>query len=114
VPDEPSARRAEFAPGATVVLADGQGWSLPLRDAARDDPEYDALLDAVAEAEDTAERLRAELALTIFLLDRNYALNPDEIRALLTFRPGDPRLSEAQAAVHALALESLRRRPRRG
>jgi|GEM_PF-1389145 len=108
-PDECSARRPAFVDGPRVRLADGRVWTLPHRDVSRDDPEYDALVAAVFEAEDEAEALRAGLALTIFLLDRNYDLGPDALSALLTFPPGDPDLVELQRDVHALALKSARR-----
>lgn len=108
-PDECSARRSAFVDGPRVRLADGGVWTLPHRDLSHDDPEYDALVAAVFEAEDGAEALRAGLALTIFLLDRNYALGPDALSSLLTFPPGDPDLIALQRDVHALALKTARR-----
>src|SRR5437763_1354519 len=88
--DESRARRPGFVEGAWVRLSDGSEWSLPRRDPTCVDPEYDAQLRAVFEAEDSAGVLRAELALTIFLLLRNYVLPPRDLSRLLTFAPGDP------------------------
>ncbi len=107
--DEASARRPGFVAGALVRLSDGSSWSLPLRDPAKADPEYDGLLGMVAGCADQAETLRAELALTIFLLTRNYDLSAGALDRLLRFAPGDPALIVLQRDVHAIALESLRR-----
>ncbi len=41
--------------------------------------------------------------LTIFLLDRNYALTSDMLAALLTFRSDDPALATLQRDVLAFA-----------
>jgi hypothetical protein len=105
--DEQALRRPTFVEGARVPLADGQTWSLPGRQADQADPEYDAMLRLVFEAEDEAERLRSELALIVFLLSRNYQLTPDLYQELLDFPPGDPALVEMQRAVHALAIEQM-------
>lgn len=105
--DEQALRRPTFVEGARVPLADGQTWSLPRRRADQADPEYDEMLKVVFEAEDEAERLRSELALTIFLLSRNYQLTPEAYQELLDFPPGDPTLVELQQAVHALAVEQM-------
>jgi hypothetical protein len=107
--DEISTRRPGFIEGRRVRLADGRAWSLPLRDPVGEDPEYDAILAAVNEAEDRSECLLAEFALTIFLLTRNYDLRPDPLETLLSFPQGDPALAALQEAVHALYLESVRR-----
>lgn len=93
-----------------VCLSDGRTWALPLRASAGSDPEYDALLAAVCEAADRAEGLRAELALTIFLLDRTYKLPADRLGSLLSFEPESPALDALQRSVHDLALRSLERR----
>lgn len=104
--EESTARRRGFVNGPSVRLADGHAWSLPPRDPARDDPEYDGLLAAVVEAEDQPEALRAGLALTIFLLDRNYMLGPDDLSALLSFPPCHPDLEALQRTVDAFAREA--------
>src|SRR3954447_13765680 len=106
--DEYSLRRPSFAEGTRITLADGQAWSLPDHPPYNDDPEHLALLRGVSEAEDDAERLRAELALAIFLLSRNYDLLPRDYRAILQFEPGDPALAEMQRAVHTLAADQVR------
>src|SRR4051794_14479361 len=100
--DESALRRTGFVEGPRVRLADGGLWALPLRDPKLDDPDYDALLAMVAESEDRAEMLRSELALTIFLLMRNYDLLPDALDVLLRFAPGDPALAATQGAVHEI------------
>lgn len=108
--EEPLARHAGFGEGIVVELADGQSWTLPVpAQNAQHDPELDGLLRCVAGAEDRPEQLRAELALTILLLSRNYVLRPEELGALLSFPPGDPRLAVLQERVHALAVEVIER-----
>src|SRR5947209_20097825 len=98
--EEHSLRRPSFADGTRITLADGQAWSFPDQPPSKDDPEHLALLRGVSEAEDDAERLRAELALTIFLLSRNYNLLPQDYRAILEFDPGDTALAAMQHAIH--------------
>jgi hypothetical protein len=105
--DERALRRTAFVAGTNVVLADGQSWTLPERRLDHDDPEYVAMLRMVHEAEDRSEVLRAELALTIFLLSRNYELTPELYRTLLDFEPGDPDLVALQSEIHALALAQV-------
>ena len=107
--DETRARRTGFVVGPTVRLADGRDWSLPLREPGVSDREYDALLALIDTSEDRNEALRAELALTIFLLLRNYDLPPDAVDFLLRFAPGDRALAVLQAGVHEVACESARR-----
>src|SRR5688572_24493754 len=64
--DEPTRRRPDFLPGGPIRLADGQDWTFPAPGEAADfGPDYAALVAAIDEAEDPAERLRAELALAI-------------------------------------------------
>ena len=100
---EQAARRPRFSAGATVRLADGRFWSLPRRVDSRDEPEYDALIAAVRQAEDHREALFAGHVLLIHLLDRNYALSPDVLGALLSFPAGDPALAQLQRDVLELA-----------
>jgi hypothetical protein len=90
-------------------MADGNDWSLPIRSAVCADPEYDELLQVVCEAENRSERLLAELAMTIFLLTRNYNLAPDGLDGLLRFGAGHPGLTSLQQAVHDLGRESMER-----
>lgn len=63
------------------------------------------MLAAVFEAEDAAERLRAELALAIGLLRTNYDLAPADYARLLSFPPDDPAGAAFRQAIHELALE---------
>ncbi len=105
---EQSARRPAFKEGTRIVLADGQAWSLPGRWSDRDDPEFDAILRAVFEAEDVADRLRHELALTILLLSRNYQLGPGDYQALLGFPPGAAALATMQRTLHEFVLDQAR------
>jgi hypothetical protein len=101
--DERSVRRPRFIEGTKIRLADGQSWSFPASHP--DDPEYDQVLRAVFEAEDDAERLRVELALTILLLARNYNLGPADYQVLLGYPPGDPALAQLQREVHQMVLD---------
>ncbi len=105
--DERAARRPEFIEGRWVCLSDHNRWSLPIRDPALIDPEYDSLLLAVSQAEDKNEALFAELALTIHLLTRNYQLLPSDLDGLLRFGPDRDTLSLLQRDVHLLVLASL-------
>ena len=105
--DERSARRSEFIEGHWVYLSDNHRWSLPIRDPALSDPEYDSLLNAVSQAEDGTEALFAELALTIYLLTRNYKLRSSDLDDLLRFGSDDRGLSVLQRDVHSLVLTTL-------
>jgi hypothetical protein len=117
--NERALRRPDFLPGLPIRLADGQCWTFPVPRASSGSPErvapgellglfgdgYAPTLAAVLEAEDESERLRAELALAIFLLGRNYDLSPAVFREILSFRPGDAALVEMQRAFHEVAVE---------
>jgi hypothetical protein len=113
--DEESLRRPDFLPGIPVRMADGQLWSLPEapdrypRMAYGGAPrrEYAATVAAVLDAEDEAERRRAELALTIALLARNYDLGPAEYQELLGGESGGPATATLQRAFHNVALEHM-------
>src|SRR5262245_29829521 len=105
--EEPTSRRPEFSAGLRVRLADGREWSLAPLPEPGTDPEFEELLHGIAEAEDSADRLRLELALTIEGLRRNYYMGSDELTALLSFRRGDPGLAELQAAVRGLTDRAL-------
>jgi hypothetical protein len=107
--DERAARRPTFGEGTGIRLADGQTWTLPGRSPEAEDPEFDGIIRAVFEAEDDAERLRSELALTILLLSRNYDLKPGDYQRLLGYRPNDPALAEMQRAVHDFVMDQARR-----
>jgi len=106
--DEVSMRHPSFVKGKGIRLADGQTWWLPERSSDPVDDEYDAVLDLLTQCEDHAETLRAELAMTIFLLKRNYDLALDELCFLLKYRENDSALAKMQEEVHAFALEQLR------
>ena len=106
--DEQARRRSTFSEGTTIRLADGQFWSLPGRRSDHSDPEYDATFVAIFEAEDVAERLRAELALTILLLSRNSDPTPEQFQEPLGFPPDSPSLLEMQRAVHEMVLDRAR------
>jgi hypothetical protein len=110
--DEKALRRADFVEGRHILLANGQEWSFPDHPPHRDDAEHIALLRAIGESEDQADRLRAELALTILLLSRNYDLSPSDYQAILGFRPSDRSLAALQHAIHELVVEQLRTLPR--
>lgn len=117
--DESALRRRDFLPGSAIRLADNQYWTFPAPpsplgpasgtpgEAADLGPDYYAAVDAVREAEDHVEQLRAELALAICLLVRNYVLGPDTLFALLDYPPGDPARLASQREFHRVALEHL-------
>lgn len=90
-----------------VPLSDGRIWSLRMDGPAGEDPTLDALLACVIEAEDQAEVARAELALTIYLLDKNYRLGPNQLALLLTFQANDPDLAALQKAIHDAVLQKI-------
>jgi hypothetical protein len=71
------------------------------------DDDYPFLLEAIEEAEDQPEHARAELALAIFLLSRNYLLSSLDFERLFDFRGDVSRLAEARAAFHNLACEHI-------
>jgi hypothetical protein len=110
--DEATARRGDFRPGRVIRLADGQGWTFPAPPEGPDGPTgfgptYEPTVAAIWEAEDDTERLRAELALAIGLLARNYDLDPEAYQALLDYPPGNPGLAKMQCAFHELACEHV-------
>jgi hypothetical protein len=109
MPDPLIRRRPGFRPGTPVLLADGQAWVLPDPDVSAGlTPPLDALIAGVVEAGDATERLRAELALGIYLISANYDLPPLALGPLLEFRPGDPSLARFQADLHQVALAYVR------
>jgi hypothetical protein len=111
--DEPSMRRADFLPGTPVRLADGGWWTIPSPAPGSEAPaappieRYEALLAAIDEAEDEPERTRAELALAIGLLARNYQLSPPSFRILLHWSADDAGGVEMQRMFRRVALEHL-------
>ncbi len=105
--DEKTRRRAEYESGIEVLLSDGQSWTLPIPNRSPREPDLTALLEAMMTAEDRADRLRLELALTIWLLNKNYLFSPNEIETLLNFPQGDPGLKRLQEDVHGLSTRIL-------
>ncbi len=100
-------RREGFLGGGWVQLADGQEWAFPgPEEIAGDRLQRNgvaALLRAIGEAEDDAERRRGELALAIKLLAVNYDLSPEMFQRILG-RSADARAAAAmQAAFRDLA-----------
>jgi len=121
--NEVALRRPDFRPGIAIRLANGQAWTFPApsaspgmaaegdlsgRRSSRPDPEYEALIRAVLEAEDEIEGRRVELALAIYLLGQNYDLGPADYSRLLEFPPGNPALAALQRDFHNLAADHLR------
>jgi hypothetical protein len=107
-------------------MADGQDWALPdppdepspsgrpgvggYEDLG---PEYEEAVAGVLEAEDEPGRRRAELALAIALLSRNYRLRPDDYWELLDAESGSPAsraLAESLRGLAAAHAERLRAR----
>jgi hypothetical protein len=107
--EEHVARRPQLIAGIVVRLADRQEWWLPTADALRGDSEFEALLRAIDESEDCSEMMLGELAVTIFLLRRNYALGAADLEALLSFGGDRPDREALQRAVHELAVEGITR-----
>jgi hypothetical protein len=119
--DETARRRPDFREGTTVRLADGQDWVFPdpVRAshgasragsaAAAFGPEYVEILSGLDEVQgdEPEEILRAELALAIALLSRNYTLRGDEFLELLGRTPADPALRPVYEAIHAVAVDHL-------
>jgi hypothetical protein len=103
--DEQALRSPTFEEGTRIRLADGQAWSFPDHPPYREDDEHQLVLTAIGEAEDESERLRAELALAILLLSRNYNLTPADFEAILGYAPDDPALGQMQQAVRELATQ---------
>jgi len=107
--DERVKRRPGFTPGMPIRLADHQELWVPALgdmrgpDAGSDDPEYAYLVDAVADAEDAAELRRAELALGIYLIGRNYQFSSSEFAELLEVSPSSPRFEAVRAAFRSMA-----------
>ena len=122
--DEKRMRHVRFLPGAAVRLADGQVWTLPTAgrgagpsvidpeggpvEEADFGPEYEMMVRAVIDSEDRYERQRAELALAILLLTRNYRLESRDLQAILSFPEGHPGVSKAQTVFHDVALTHVR------
>jgi len=108
--DEKLSRRPDFQGGRPIVLADGQEWSFPcptIEFAPRRQAdgsvkvtlstaygaEFDRLVDAVSGEKTMGEEAQALFSLAIDLLDRNYALSPDQLFVLLRY-PQDGMWSE--------------------
>jgi hypothetical protein len=109
-------RRSGFRSGPSILLADGQEWIFPMpalpgvegADSTLD-RDTRAILQAIREAEDRNDLLRAELSLAILLLSKNYRLEPEQYQELLCFDRSSPTLASAQEAFHRLAMAYLRR-----
>jgi hypothetical protein len=109
--NEVALRRPGFFPGTTVRLTDGQNWTLPGPACPRCcGDEYEALLEAIREAGDDAERLLAELALAIYLMECNYHLTPASYEALLDGPSKGPLLRQMQHGFHGVAATHVEQR----
>jgi len=106
--DEQALRRPSYVEGTRIRLADGQLWTFPDHPPYKEDLEHIAVLREVGEAEDAADLLRAELALAIYLLSRNYHLTPKDFQEILEFASGDRALAEMQRSVHEIATRHIR------
>jgi hypothetical protein len=106
--DERSKRKPNFdeCNSAPVVLADGQRWHVPkpwleirpvfhggravrAHAAITSGPDLDAMIDAVADAEDRVTQISLVASLAAHLLLWHYALDDDELDQLLAFRLSD-------------------------
>ncbi len=107
--EERTRRRPGFSREMPLCLADRQEWWVPAPGALRNpaatavDQEYELIVAWVACAEDEAELSRAELALGIYLLDRNYRLGPDDFARLLEVPPGTHQSEAVRAAFRRVA-----------
>jgi hypothetical protein len=114
VPDEFSSRQSSFRQGKPIQLADGQTWILPAppkgaeRTAAESfGTDYEGIIQAILEAEDKSEQCRAELALAILLLGRNYRLSPADYEQLLCSTAQSPDSRDWQLVFHHFAQDHL-------
>ena len=106
---EDALRRSRFCPGLAIRLADDQSWNLPDSDCPGiSGPEYDSLVGALQEAGDDDDRLLAELALAIYLLDYNYRFSPDDYAAVLDERSGEGPSSVLRESLRAVATAHVR------
>jgi hypothetical protein len=96
---ESTVRRPGFRIGTWIRLADDQEWSFPDPPAPGVDVQYDALKEALFEAENRDEVLQIELAISILLLSRNYDLKPADFERILDFGDDRIRLRAVQSAV---------------
>ena len=120
--DEVVLQDPRLLPGRPIRMADGRSWTIPLPskelDAVLDDApigqeatfrrDYFATVEAVLEAEDEGERRRAELALAICLLGRNYKLSPAGFQVILETAPGDPTAMGMADAFRRIGQEHTR------
>lgn len=113
--DEKGLRRPEFVEGILVTLSDGQTWHFPPPklgtwyptrtadgrtqfDRAFDfGSDYDALTDALMEADGYYQHLVALADVTFDLLSRNYAITFEDMRHLLRVVPDGHPDAEANA-----------------
>lgn len=107
--DEKGMRRSEFVEGVKVQLSDGQFWTLASDVDGCEDTRTAGLLELIYQAEDPAEGLRSELALTILLLSRNYHLDSDQLYGLLDFGVDQASRNAHQKHVHQFVVEPLAR-----
>ena len=112
-------RREEFLGGIPLMLADEQYWAFPgpretSPEGQAQDPGLVALLGVIATSESEADRRRAELALAIRLLGRNYQLTPAEYQELLGSSGSEATRKRLMASFQDLARrhgEALQPRP---
>jgi hypothetical protein len=105
--EEEARRRVQFEEGMWVRMGDGQAWMFPHPPAPGVDREYDDLVRCRHESEDANEALRAELALAIKLLSRNYNPRPDEYAAIFSFGADRAARWRARAAIAELIDDNL-------
>lgn len=107
--DERARRRPDFFQGISIRLADGRDWWVPapedliVADGESEDSDYVELIAAVAHAEDASDLGRAELALGIYLLERNYRLEAEELQILLEGPPDGSQAATVRASLRLIA-----------
>lgn len=99
---ETALRLPGFREGTRIRMSDGQDWSFPNPPEPGLDREFDGLIRAHLEAEDWDEALRIELAISVLLLSRNYALTPADYARIFDFGNDRGTLEEAQSALSRL------------
>ncbi len=106
---EKTRRKSGFAGGVWIRMADGQEWLFSNPPAPGNDPEYDALVQGLLEAEDESEARKFELAIAIWLLSRNYQPSPREYEEIFSFASDNAARSCAQEAISTLIASNLGR-----
>ena len=118
--DEASKRRAEWVEGNAFKLADGQLWhfqeprieAYPTFDNGKVHlglsthlgPEFDAVVNEIAEAETLTDEIKLAFGMAAFMLRANYDLSDAELSTLLRYRVGDEASKTLYSGIVDIAL----------